>query len=201
MTLMPLLTAGLETALNQVLYRDRSLKAARQRLKGKTLAIELTELPQSVIFIFGENQVDVLGEWSEAPDCLVKTRLSTLPRLRDRQRLTSMIRSGELEVEGDLQVVQQFSALIDLAELDPAEYLAPWTGDIAAQGIGQFAQRGIGLVRHNLKCRQGYLSQALTEEWQLAPGGLELAWFAGEVDALNDKFAALQRRLDALEDK
>ncbi|WP_147200243.1 SCP2 domain-containing protein [Pantoea sp. MBD-2R] len=201
MTLTPLLTAGLETALNQVLYRDRGLKAARQRLNGKTLAIELSELKQPLVFIFSEKQVDVLGTWSDTPDCTVKTRLATLRKLRDRQQLTSLIRSGELEVEGDLQVVQQFSALIDLAELDPAEYLAPWIGDIAAQGISQFARRGLQLVRGDVERKQSYLSQALTEEWRLAPGNLELAWFAEEVDATCRELSELETRLNKLEGK
>ncbi|MCP1439147.1 ubiquinone biosynthesis protein UbiJ [Erwinia persicina] len=201
MTLTPLLTAGLETALNQILYRDRGLKAARQRLNGRSLAIELAELKQPLIFIFSDQQVDVLGDWCDMPDCKVKTRLATLRKLRDRQQLTSLIRSGELEVEGDLQVVQQFSALIDLAELDPAEYLAPWIGDIAAQGISQAARRGLQLVRGNLDRKQSYLGQALTEEWRLAPGGLELAWFAEEVDAAARELAALETRLKQLEGK
>jgi len=201
MTLTPLLTAGLETALNQILYRDRGLKAARQRLNGRSLAIELAELKQPLIFIFSDQQVDVLGDWCDTPDCKVKTRLATLRKLRDRQQLTSLIRSGELEVEGDLQVVQQFSALIDLAELDPAEYLAPWIGDIAAQGISQAARRGLQLVRGNLDRKQSYLGQALKEEWRLAPGGLELAWFAEEVDAAARELAALETRLKQLEGK
>lgn len=201
MTLTPLLTAGLETALNQILYRDRGLKAARQRLNGRSLAVELAELKQPLIFIFSDRQVDVLGEWCDTPDCKVKTRLATLRKLRDRQQFTNLIRSGELEVEGDLQVVQQFSALIDLAELDPAEYLAPWIGDIAAQGISQAARRGLQLVRGDVSRKQSYLSQALTEEWRLAPGGLELAWFAEEVDAAARRLAALETRLKQLEGK
>ncbi len=201
MTLMPLLTAGLETVLNQILYRDRGLKAARQRLNGKSLAIELAELQHPLVFIFSEKQVDVLSTWSDTPDCTVKTRLATLRKLRDRQQLTRLIRSGELEVEGDLQVVQQFSALVDLAELDPAEYLAPWTGDIAAQGISQFAHRGWQFIRGDVERKQGYLSQALTEEWRLAPGALELAWFAEEVAAADRELSALKTRLNKLEGK
>ncbi|MEM6162607.1 SCP2 domain-containing protein [Erwinia sp. P6884] len=201
MTFTPLLTAGLETALNQILYRDRSLKAARQRLNGKSLSIVLTELKQPLTLVFSEKQADVLAEWSDVPDCTVKARLATLSQLRDRQRLTSLIRSGELEVEGDLQVVQQFSALIDLAELDPAEYLAPWTGDIIAHGVGQFARRGFSFIRRDLERKQSYLGQALTEEWRVAPGALELAWFAEEVDAVERDFAALEARLNKLEAK
>ncbi|KAB8312719.1 SCP2 domain-containing protein [Erwinia endophytica] len=201
MSLTPLLTAGLETALNQILYRDRGLKAARQRLNGKSLMIDLAELKQPITFIFGEKQLDVLGEWNDTPDCLVKTRLATLGKLRDRQQLTRLIRNGELDVDGDPQVVQHFSALVDLAELDPAEYLAPWTGDIVAQSISLFVRRGVLLFRNDLKRKQGYLSQVLTEEWRLAPGSLELAWFAEEVDAVAHAFSALDVRLNALEGK
>ncbi|UWS29547.1 ubiquinone biosynthesis protein UbiJ [Erwinia pyrifoliae] len=201
MTLMPLLTASLETALNRVLYRDRGLKLARQRLNGRSLAIVLAELKQPITFIFSEQQVDVIGHWSDIPDCTVKTRLATLPKLRDRQQLTTLIRSGELEVEGDLQLVQQFSALLDLAELDPAEYLSPWVGDIAAQGMTRFFLRGFHAVRRDVQRKQGYLAQTLTEEWRLAPGPLELAWFAEEVDALSRSLNALDARINRLEKK
>lgn len=201
MTLTPLLTASLESALNQILYRDRGLKAARQRLNGRSLAIVLAELQQPVTFVFSENQVDVIGAWGDTPDCTVKTRLATLPKLRDRQQLTALIRSGELEVEGDLQLVQQFSALLDLAELDPAEYLAPWIGDIAAEGLTKFARRGFNALRRDVERKQSYLGQTLTEEWRLATGKLELAWFSEEVDALTRSLDALDARINQLEVK
>lgn len=201
MTLTPLLTASLESALNQILYRDRGLKAARQRLNGRSLAIVLAELQQPVTFVFSENQVDVIGAWGDTPDCTVKIRLATLPKLRDRQQLTALIRSGELEVEGDLQLVQQFSALLDLAELDPAEYLAPWIGDIAAEGLTKFARRGFNALRRDVERKQSYLGQTLTEEWRLAPGKLELAWFSEEVDALTRSLDTLDARINQLEVK
>ena len=201
MTLTPLLTAGLETALNRILYRDRGLKAARQRLNGKVLQLRLQELSQPITLVFSEHQVDVLGEWQDRCDCTVSTQLSLLPKLRDRQQLTGMIRSGELEVEGDLQVVQQFSTLVDMAELDPAEYLAPWTGDIVAQGISNAARRGLQLLRGDLQRKQRYLTETLTEEWRVAPGPLEMAWYGEEVDALERQAGLLEQRLLQLEAK
>jgi len=201
MRLTPLITAGLETALNRMLYRDRSLKAARQRLVGQVLTLRLEELSHPLVLVFSEQQLDVLSDWQDSSDCTVITQLKTLPKLRDRQQLTSLIRSGELQVEGDLQVVQRFSALIDLAELDPAEYLAPWIGDIAAQGVSQAAQRGLRLLRGEVARRQDYLGQALTEEWRVAPGALELAWFSEEVDAMERSLDALTARLAQLEAK
>lgn len=201
MRLTPLITAGLETALNRMLYRDRGLKAARQRLVGQVLTLRLEELSHPLVLVFSEQQLDVLSDWQGSSDCTVITQLKTLPKLRDRQQLTSLIRSGELQVEGDLQVVQRFSALIDLAELDPAEYLAPWIGDIAAQGVSQAAQRALRLLRGEVTRRQDYLGQALTEEWRVAPGALELAWFSEEVDAMERSLDALTARLAQLEAK
>ena len=99
-----------------------------------------------------------------------------LPKLRDRQQLAALIRSGELEVQGDIQVVQNFVALADLAEFDPAELLAPYTGDIAAEGISKAMRGG-------------------------APGPLEVAWFAEETAAVERAVDALTKRLEKLEAK
>ena len=95
--------------------------------------------------------------------------MSVLPKLRDRQQLTSLIRSGELEVEGDIQVVQNFVALSDLAEFDPAELLAPFIGDIAAEGIGKALHGGTAFLRKSLQRQQRYAAEVLTEEWRMAP--------------------------------
>lgn len=201
MNLTPLITAGLETALNRILYRDRGLKPARQRLNGKVLTLRLTEFSYPLVLVFSEQQLDVLSDWQDSSDCTVITSLKTLTKLRDRQQLTPLIRSGELQVDGDLQVVQQFSALMDLAELDPAEYLAPWVGDIAAQGISQRSQQAFRFFTGEVQRRQDYLGQAITEEWRVAPGSLELAWFSEEVDAMERSLEALDARLAQLEAK
>ena len=197
----PLITAGIENILNTFLWRDRGLKAARQRLVGKVLRVELKEFSSPIVLVFSEQQLDVLAQWEGEADCLVKTGLSILPKLRDRQQLTALIRSGELEVEGDLQVVQNWVALMDLAEFDPAELLAPYIGDIAAEGISKVIRGGGKLLKKGFARNQQYLSEAITEEWKMAPGSLEVAWFAEETAAVERKVDALVARLDKLENK
>ena len=197
----PLITAGIESVLNTFLWRDRGLKAARQRLMGKVLRVELKEFSSPLVLVFSEQQIDVLGQWEGEADCVVKTALSTLPKLRDRQQLTALIRSGELEVEGDLQVVQNWVALMDLAEFDPAELLAPYIGDIAAEGIGKVIRGGSQLLKKGFSRNQQYLSEAITEEWKMAPGSLEVAWFAEETAAVERQVEALVARLEKLENK
>ncbi|MGF6192294.1 ubiquinone biosynthesis protein UbiJ [Serratia sp. 2723] len=201
MLLTPLLTGVLETSLNSLLFRDRSMKAARQRLAGKVLRIELQELSSPLVLLFSEQRVDVLGQSEDNADCTVQTRVSVLLKLRDRQQLSPLMRSGELIVEGDIQVVQQLVGLLDLAEWDPAEWLAPYVGDIAAQGVSQMVGKGLGLLKSGLQNQQRYLAETLTEEWRMAPGPLEVVWFNEEVDATVRSVDALIARLDKLEGK
>ncbi|HGB8316684.1 TPA: ubiquinone biosynthesis protein UbiJ, partial [Salmonella enterica subsp. enterica serovar Saintpaul] len=148
MPLKPLVTAGVENLLNTFLYRSPALKSARTRLQGKVLRVDLKGFSTSLVLVFSERQVDVLGAWEGEADCTVITYASVLPKLRDRQQLTTLIRSGELEVQGDIQVVQNFVALADLAELDPAELLAPYTGDIVAEGVSKVLRGGAKFLCH-----------------------------------------------------
>lgn len=201
MPLTPIITATVENVLNTFLWRSDALKSPRQRLKGRTLRITLSGFSTPLVLSFSEQQIDVLGAWEGEADCTVMTSLSTLPKLRDRQQLTALIKSGELEVQGDIQVVQNFVALVDLAEFDPAELLAPWIGDIAAEGIGRAVRGGGRLLKKRVERDRHYLADALTEEWRLAPGPLEVAWFAEETDALARSVDALSKRMDQLEGK
>ncbi|MBL5901348.1 ubiquinone biosynthesis protein UbiJ [Lelliottia amnigena] len=201
MPIKPLVTAGIENVLNTFLYRSPALKTARQRLNGKVLRIVLKEFSTPLVLVFSERQLDVLGEWEGEADCSVITHMSVLPKLRDRQQLTALIRSGELEVEGDLQVVQNFVALADLAEFDPAELLAPYIGDIAAESISKVLRGGSSFLRKGLRRQQRYVAEVITEEWRMAPGTLELAWFAEETSAVERAVDALTKRLEKLEGK
>lgn len=201
MPLTPIITATVENVLNSFLWRSDALKSPRQRLKGRTLRITLSGFSTPLVLSFSEQQIDVLGAWEGDADCTVITSPGTLPKLRDRQQLTALIKSGELEVQGDIQVVQNFVALVDLAEFDPAELLVPWIGDIAAEGVGRVVRGGAHFLKKRFDRDRHYLADALTEEWRLAPGPLEVAWFAEETDALARSVEALSKRMDQLEGK
>ncbi|WP_411705333.1 ubiquinone biosynthesis protein UbiJ [Edaphovirga cremea] len=201
MLLTPLLTATLEASLNRLLYRDRSMKSARSRLSGKVLKITLKELGTPITLVFGEQQVDVVGQWDGEANCTVMTRLSVLVKLRDRQQLSPLMRSGDLLVEGDIQVIQQLTTLLDIAEWDPAELLAPYVGDIVAHGVSQAFFKGAGFIKSTFTRQQRYLGETLTEEWRVAPGSLEFAYFQDEVDALSQQVDALDARLNKMETK
>jgi len=201
MPFIPLISAGLEGTLNTLLWQDSALKSARQRLYGKVLRIEIKEFSTPLVLVFSEQRLDVLSEWEGEADCCIITRLGVLAELRDRQQLMALIRRGELEVRGDLQLAQNLVALTSLAEFSAAELLAPYIGDIAAESINKVVQGGAQWLKKTFNRNQSYLSEAIVEEWRLAPGALEAAWFSEETTALARATAALDARLDKLEGK
>lgn len=201
MPLISLISAGLEGALNTVLWQDSALKSARQRLYGKVLRIEIKEFSTPLVLVFSEQQIDVLSQWEGEADCCVTTRLGVIPELRDRQQLMALIRKGELEVQGDLQLVQNLVSLTALAEFSPADLLAPYVGDLVAESLNKAVRNGTQLLKNAFGRNQRYLSEAVVEEWRLAPGSLEAAWFTEETTALARATAALDARLDKLEGK
>ncbi|WP_242689489.1 ubiquinone biosynthesis protein UbiJ [Photorhabdus cinerea] len=200
-TLMPVLTAVMETSLNRILYREPVLRPARIRLVGKVLSIELKEMNTPLTLVFSEKQVDVLSQWTESADCTVKTNFSVLLKLRDRQQLSRLLNNGEIVIEGDMQVVQQWSVLLDMVEWDLAHYLSPYVGDIAAEGINQVIKKGFQFFSGSIACQKNYLAETLTEEWKLAPNKLEVAHFSEEVSVLTEDIRQIEQRLAVLEEK
>ncbi|WP_262500046.1 ubiquinone biosynthesis protein UbiJ [Photorhabdus heterorhabditis] len=200
-TLMPVLTAVMETSLNHMLYREPVLRLACIRLMGKVLSIELKEMNTPLTLVFSEKQVDVLSQWTESADCTVKTNFSVLLKLRDRQQLSRLLNNGEIVIEGDMQVVQQWSALLDMVEWDLAHYLSPYVGDIAAEGINQVIKKGFQFFSGSIACQKNYLVETLTEEWKLAPNKLEVAHFSEEVSVLTEDIRQIEQRLAVLEGK
>lgn len=201
MPFISLINASLEGALNTVLWQDNALKSARQRLYGKVLRIEIKEFSTPLVLVFSEQQIDVLSQWEGEADCCVITRLGVIPELRDRQQLMALIRKGELEVQGDLQLVQNLVALTALAEFSFADFLAPYVGDLVAESLSKAVQSTVQVLKKTVDRNQRYLSETVVEEWRLAPGSLEAAWFSEETTALARATAALDARLDKLEKK
>ena len=176
------------------------MKAARQRLAGKVLRIELEELASPLVLVFSELRVDVLGQSEDSADCTVRSRIPALLKLRDRQQLPVLMRSGELTVEGDIQVVQQLVGLLDLAEGIRRSGWRPISAISPPRHYAGAGKRRL-LLKAGFMRRQQDMAEALTEEWRLAPGPLEVVWFNEEVDALARSAEALSARMDKLEGK
>ncbi|MCE2571088.1 ubiquinone biosynthesis accessory factor UbiJ [Motilimonas eburnea] len=198
MPLLNLISAGVETGINSLQQWDRQGQARRKKLAGKVFSIELKELPKPFYFVISTQQVDVLGEYEGTPDVRVKLSVTALDELKDSAKTTSLIKQDKLEVEGDIQLLQQFAQLLTEMDIDWEDELSRYLGDVLAHklcyGLGQ-ARRVAG----RQLCRiQRNVAEVITEEYRLAPSPLEVAFFCDQVTQLEQHSEQVFARLDKL---
>lgn len=191
----------LQKMLNKFFYREVALKSARVRLIGKVLAIKLKELSQPLILICSEQRVDVSNQWPTPADCVIKSALVTLVQLKNKQQLSVLINDGKIIIEGDIQIVQHWSALLDAAQWDPAHYLAPYVGDVIAEGMSRWVKKGLIGIIGLLNQQKNHFKDVLVEEWRISPNTLEVLSFTDKVEKVAVDIEKLEQRLAKLEEK
>ncbi|HAV6897330.1 TPA: SCP2 domain-containing protein [Vibrio vulnificus] len=196
----PLITAVIETSLNVLLKDNPDLEKRLLRLKGQVIQVHLQELNKTLTFIFSQ-QIDVLANYEGQPDCYLSLKLAVLPELREQANITKLIKQDKLILEGDIQLAQKFAQLITDAKPDVEEWVSRVTGDVIAHSLAQGVKNVGGFVGRQAKKQQHHLAQVITEEWRLAPGPLEVAYFCDQVDEVKSELARLEARLQKLLEK
>lgn len=200
MALDALVTAVVETSLNVLLRQDLESQRRLRRLKGKTLRVRLTDINKELIFVFS-HQIDVLAKFEGEADCALALAVSTAPKLKDKTKLTALIKQDLLLLDGDIDVAQKFSDLLSGLNVDIAQWLSGYTGDALAHTFVRGAERRAQWVKDVYQKQQEYVAQLLVEEWRIAPGALELAYFSDKVEDAQYQMSLLDKRLNALEKK
>ncbi|HAS6348981.1 SCP2 domain-containing protein [Vibrio sp. IRLE0018] len=196
----PLITAVIETSLNVLVKDNPDLEKRLLRLKGQVIQVHLQELNKTLTFIFSQ-QIDVLANYEGQPDCYLSLKLAVLPELREQANITKLIKQDKLILEGDIQLAQKFAQLITDAKPDVEEWVSRVTGDVVAHSLAQGVKNVGGFVGRQAKKQQYHLAQVITEEWRLAPGPLEVAYFCDQVDEVKSELARLEARLQKLLEK
>ncbi|HFQ5309258.1 TPA: SCP2 domain-containing protein [Vibrio vulnificus] len=196
----PLITAVIETSLNVLVKDNPDLEKRLLRLKGQVIQVHLQELNKTLTFIFSQ-QIDVLANYEGQPDCYLSLKLAVLPELREQANITKLIKQDKLILEGDIQLAQKFAQLITDAKPDVEEWVSRVTGDVVAHSLAQGVKNVGSFVGRQEKKQQHHLAQVITEEWRLAPGPLEVAYFCDQVDDAKSDLARLEARLQKLLEK
>lgn len=193
-----MVTAVIETSLNQLLSLDKQSPERLRKLTGKVLKLELREL-KPLWFVFSERRLDVLARFEGEADAVLSLSLTVLGLLKEPSALTRYIREEKLDLSGDPQLVQAFSALLGELDIDWEEELSRYTGDVVAHTLCSGARQARRFVGRELCRSQRQVAEYLTEEARLAPGPLEVASFNDDVEELAQQMKAIELRLARLE--
>lgn len=194
-----LVTAVIETVLNRLIQDDPVLTRQLVRLKGQVIQLHVNEFNRTLTFVFAQ-QIDVLADYADTPDCYLSLSLSTLPELRQRDNITRLIKQDKLELRGDIQLAQKFADIVTEAKPDLEEWLSRLMGDVAAHSVVRTGSDLSRLTRKQLQKQQRRLLDVITEEWKLIPAPLEVAYFCDQVERLDEQVSLLEKRIKAIEE-
>lgn len=189
-----LFCAAAEKILTQLISMDPHAEQRLSRLKGKQLSFRIRELRLTLVITATENTL-LFNQHNEAVDCAITTDLASLRQLRDPSQLTRLIKQDALQIDGDIQIAQQFSYFLQQLDPDWQQALSRYVGDSLAHKISYSIAQG----QQYLLTKSQQLNQLTTElaqdELLLTPTSDELVQFSHQVSELSARVELLSRKL------
>jgi ubiquinone biosynthesis accessory factor UbiJ len=187
-----LICATLEKVLHKIVAMDPASPTLLQKVQSKQLALQLQELPWRFVLSATE-QTLLLNQHNEKVDCVITTDLATLQKLNDPSQLTRLIKQDKLQIDGDLQVAQQFSSLLQQLNPDWQQHLSGWLGDALAHKVANAIQQLQLYIQTQLQQLEQATVELAHDELALSPTQAEMNQFSREVSQLQARLDQLSR--------
>ena len=203
MPIAQLLSSGIETVLNKLISLDPVSDIKLKKLQGKSLQVQVTELPWPLLFQFSDQIYVGILQADEVEHntacCKIELDLATLPKLQDSSGLTQLIQQKKLLLNGDIYVAQNFSSLLQELDIDWEEQLSAYTGDAVAHQTFSNIKSAVLITKENIEQARGVWAQRLTKNGALGVNQQELNEFSEQVNSLRSASERLFARLAIIE--
>lgn len=195
----PSLVCGvIETTINQLLTLDSSAAQRMTPLLNKAFKLTLKEYQQPLFFFFSAQRVEVFNKYEGELDVDLTVSLSALGQLQDNGAISQLIKSDQLIIVGDIKLLQQFAELLTNLDIDWAEHLAPYTGDVLAYHGVNLITKTASKLKSLTSATQRQCGEYLIEELKLAPSQLEFIHLSDQIDDVAQQVAQLESRIAQL---
>ena len=188
----------LESLLNRNVAASSAARLLCQRLAEKVLAVHVDGTPLSVYFKSHGEHMTLHTDHEGTPDATLSGTPLSLLRLAGPAP-EAALRGGAVHIEGDAEVAQTFSELLQAAQPDLEEELSRVVGDVAAHQIGNVARGALGFARRAHDTLLQNVAEYLQEEGRDVPNRTEAEEFLQGVDRTRDDVDRLEARLKLLE--
>ncbi len=200
LTLLPQFVCALaEKITARLIAMDPAAPGYLSRLAGRQLAFKLKEWPATLVLTATADTI-LFNQHEDSADCRIQTDLASLRLLRDPSQLTRLIKADALQIDGDIQLAQQYSYFFQQLDPDWQQSLSGYVGDALAHKIAI----SLTQLQHYVSARVSTLQQAGTElvqdELQLTPCAIELAQFSDAVSQLAARAEQLQQQFDTIQE-
>ncbi|KAG1682870.1 putative protein kinase UbiB [Nymphon striatum] len=195
--------ASIETAINTWLKLDEEALPRFSKLDGKIICLHVTGLDIRLYFIPTNKGIEVLGNYPEdgVVDATIHGSPLSLIRLSTSQNAGETLLKSDVEIEGDTQVAEIFSAILREVDIDWEELLSKLVGDIFAHQTGQAVRSASDWFKESTKAMQLNTGEYLSEETRMTPADSEISHYLDQVDEVHMGVDRLEARIKLLQDE
>lgn len=188
----------LASAINRNIAEVTRARELCAELDGTAVAVRVRDTSLAMYFDIAADALALHRKSAREPDVVITGSLLSLARLAASGD-EEAIRTGEIDVTGDVEKAQSFQRLLASAKPDVEEELSRVIGDVAAHGIGEFARSAGQWARDARSTMAGNLREYLQEESRDVPSRDEVDAFAKAVNTLRDDVERLAARIGRLD--
>ncbi len=209
MPITQLLSGAAELSANELMRWDNDYQTYLAPLAGRSLGITLLPMHLTVHLYFSDSRIDIsipetlpqneIEVATDICDCHLTIHISALSEMRNANQLTRLIKEDKLDIEGDLAVAQNVSALANNLDIDLTEMLTHKLGDVPAHTLMGGANSIKNYVAYLKQHVEVTVGEALIEEKRLVASPLALAHFSDEVTDTRYWCDRLTARIQRLE--
>jgi len=198
---MPLITPllkPLQIAINRYLDYDPEAPKQLAKMEGKVVTLHFQPLDIKCFVMLTREGVDLFDEMDGEADTTISGSPLSLAMMGLQESSTSSLFSGDVVIDGDIELGNQFQAFIDNVEVDWEEPLSQLTGDVIANQLGDFARNLSTWVQQTTETNILNTAEYFREEQRMLPSTFEVERFKKDVDELRlstDRLEAKVQRL------
>jgi ubiquinone biosynthesis protein UbiJ len=185
-----------ELALNQLLVLDAATPARLSKLRGRTLAVHISQPTLTLYVSITGNGLHLSSIFEDQPDASVHGPLTGLLKLLAQGASTTNLYSSKVEIQGDTGFVQALQALLLDVDVDWEFQLGKFIGDIPTHVFSTGLKQSSDFIRSTgFRIKQN-LQDYLAQETSFFPKAHELENFYAAVTELTLRVDRLRAKVE-----
>lgn len=198
MSLLSPLVKPLQIAINRYLAYDPEVPKQLAAMQGKVVELHFLILDLSVYIVINADDLDICDDYTGVVDTTISGSPIALAMMGMQQSSTSSLFSGEVTIDGDLELGTKFQAFLDNIEVDWEEPLSQLSGDVVAQQMGDVLRGVASWLQQSTETNSLNVSEYLREEQAVLPSKYEVERFKREVDDVRLSVDRLEAKVQRL---
>jgi len=188
----------IQKIIDTVLTMDPQVQEQLSELSERVIKIKETGTGLSVFAIVVDQSVQILRFYDGKIDTTIS---GSAPALLALSKDTEGIFSGEVSIEGDLEVGKSIRKLMESIDLDLEEHLSKFTGDSVAHLLGRAHRQLFSVFSGAGTDLKADVSDYITEETKLLVSPYLIEDYFNEIDRMRDSVDRLEARINLFEQR